>query len=153
MLILRVIERIANKVHQIGDDRLRALTFQQLHQIVVGKRHIFDQYLADNTDARLLQRLVDGQRIKVPHDALADLSVTVLAFRISQRGNADIAPFFVQRICRSGFLFIRAHAVQAAHQQIAVDERAHCCKQQRGRDLKAAVFLHAVGVEGDHGDV
>ena len=49
--------------------------------------------------------------------------------------------------------FIGTHPVQAAHEQVAVDDTAKRGEQKAGGELEALVGLHAVGVQGDDRDM
>ncbi len=98
--------------------------------MVVGKWHVFDEDFADDADARLFDRFVDGQRVEILDNAAAELCVAVLGVRARQRVDADVAPLVVQRVRAAFFELIRAHAVQAAHQQVTKHDTVRGVQQQ-----------------------
>ena len=121
--------------------------------MVVGKRHILDEDLANDADARLAERLVQRERVEILDDLAAEAAVVPPGVTAGERGDAAIAPLGVQGVRAAGDLFIRPYAVQAAHEQVAVDERAERIHQQAGGGAEARILFHAVGIDGDDGDV
>ena len=98
--------------------------------MVVGKWHVFDEDFADDADARLFERFVDGQRVEILDNAAAELGVAVLGMLARERVDADVAPLAVQRVRAAFFELIRAHAVQAAHQQVTKHDTVRGVQQQ-----------------------
>ena len=72
MLVIAIVHAIVQKVHQVRHHGLRALGFQQIHQMVIGQGHVFDQNLAHHADARFAQSLVNGKIVKGFHNAAAN---------------------------------------------------------------------------------
>ena len=130
VLEVLLIDRGGKEIEKIGNDRLCALALQKVDNVVVGKGHVFDEDLADNADARLSQRLVDGEGVKIFHDAAEKLRVAVLRVRAHEGLDADVAPLAVQRVRAAFFELIRAHAVQAAHQQVTKHDTVRGVQQQ-----------------------
>ena len=118
VLEVLLVDRCGEEIEKVGHDRLCALALQKVDDVVVGERHVFDQNLTDNADAGLADRFVDGEGVEVLDNAAAELCVAVLGVRARQRVDADVAPLAVQRVRAALFELIRAHAVQAAHQQV-----------------------------------
>ena len=98
VLVVLLVDGRGEEIEKVGHDRLRALTLQKLDEVVVCKRHVLDKDLADHADARLSERFVDGEGVKVLHDAAAELGVAVLRVRARERVDADVAPLVVQRV-------------------------------------------------------
>ena len=111
MLEVLLIDGGGKEIEKIGNDRLCALALQKVDNVVVGKGHVFDQNLADNADARLFERFVDGQRVEILDNAVAELGVAVLGMLARERVDADVAPLAVQRVRAAFFELIRAHAI------------------------------------------
>ena len=98
--------------------------------MVVGERHVLDEDLTDNADAGLADRFVDGEGVEVLDNAAAELGVAVLGMLARERVDADVAPLAVQRVRAAFFELIRAHAVQAAHQQVTKHDTVRGVQQQ-----------------------
>ena len=148
--VLVVEEAVVHKIHQIGDHSLRTLPFQQLHQMVVGQGHILDQDLAHHTHTGLFQLLMDGKCVKISNDLPTDALVSARTVFGGQCFDALFLPALMQGIGRAGDQLVGPHPVQAAHQKVAIDDALDHIDHHAGLDLEALVFLHAVGVEGDH---
>ena len=130
VLEVLLIDRGGKEIEKIGNDRLCALAFQKVDNMVVGKWHVFDEDFADDADARLFERFVDGQRVEILDNAAAELGVAVLGMLARERVDADVAPLAVQRVRAAFFELIRAHAVQAAHQQVTKHDTVRGVQQQ-----------------------
>ena len=130
MLEVLLIDRGGKEIEKIGNDRLCTLALQKVDDVVVGERHVLDQNLTDNADARLFERFVDGQRVEILDNAAAELGIAVLGMLARQRVDADVAPLAVQRVRAAFFELIRAHAVQAAHQQVTKHDTVRGVQQQ-----------------------
>lgn len=152
-LVLRADHAVAEEIHHIRHDGFGTLFLQQVHKVIVGKGHVLDEDLSDDADTGLLEGLVDGECVKGFDDALADLLEAVFALRIRQGVNADILPLAVQRIGRAGLELVGPHAVQAAHEQVAVDDGVDGVHDHSRRELEARILFHAVGVQRDDRDV
>ena len=111
VLEVLLIDRGGKEIEKIGNDRLCALAFQKVDNMVVGKWHVFDEDFTDNADAGLADRFVDGEGVEVLDNAAAELCVAVLGVRARQRVDADVAPLVVQRVRAALFKLIRAHAI------------------------------------------
>ncbi len=58
---------VVQRIHKIRNDRLCALAFQQIDQVVVRNGHILHQNFADDAHARLPHVLVNRQMVKIVH--------------------------------------------------------------------------------------
>ena len=129
--------------------------------MIVGVRLILDQDLAHHADTHLTRNVPERQRVEGLHDlpderrirqvALADepfrrLGMTMMLERFAH----DRVPCLVQLVGAAGRHLVRAHAVQAFHQQIADDQRLDDTMQQRRRGLEAWIVLNALRGNGDH---
>ena len=130
VLEVLLIDRGGKEIEKIGNDRLCTLALQKVDDVVVGERHVLDQNLTDDADARLFERFVDGQRVEILDNAAAELGIAVLGMLARQRVDADVAPLAVQRVRAAFFELIRAHAVQAAHQQVTKHDTVRGVQQQ-----------------------
>ena len=124
MLEDTAVEAIIEEIHQVRHHGLRALALQQFHQVVVGHGHVFDQNFPHHAHTGLDQRFIDGQFVKGLHQLAANLPVGAGGVLLHQRIHTEVPPLCGQRICGALLLFIRADAVETAHEQIAVDQRA-----------------------------
>ena len=151
--ILIAVDAVIQKIHQIRNHSLRTLFFQQLHQMVVGKRHVFHQNLAHDAHTGLFQILMDGQLIKVRNNVPANLPVLFCTVFGSQCFDTLCSPMAVKSIGRARNLFVGAYPVYASHQQITVDNSLqHFCQKTAG-NFEALIFLHAVCVQGNDRDM
>ena len=98
MLVVLLVDGRGEEIEKVRHDRLRALALQKLNEVVVCKRHVLDKDLADHADARLSERFIDGESVKILHDAAAELGVAVLRVRACEGLDADVAPLVVQRV-------------------------------------------------------
>ena len=147
------VDAVVKEVQQVGHDGLGSLGLQQLDQMVVRERHILHQNFAHNADTRLTQRLVDGQRVKVRHDAAADVGIAPLRFGVHERIDADLLPLLMDRLGAALFQLIGAHMIEAAHEEVAVDQRVDRVHDEALGEREALVLLHAVEVDGDDRNV
>ena len=153
--------------HELHDARHHGLTVLRLDDIdhmVVGIRMVLDQDLTDHADAHLARDVLERQRVKGFHDLLDQRPIRqeALADRLRRGGGAavmldrlahDRVPLPIQRVRAAGRDLIRAHAVQAFHQQIADDQRLQrAVDELRGR-LEAGVVLQALRRDRDDRDL
>ena len=153
MLVIAVVHAVVQEVHQIRHHGLRAFGFQQIHQMVIGQGHVFDQNLAHHADSGLAQGFVNGKIVKGFHDAAANGLIRPLALAADQRIDGDFQPFLMKGVGGTLLLLVGTHPVQAAHEQVAVDHAPQGGEQKTGGELEALVGLHAVGVQGDDWDM
>ena len=147
------VNAVVEEVQQVGHDGLGSLGLQQLDQMVVRERHILHQNFAHNADTRLAQRLVDGQRVKVRHNAAADVGIVPLRFGVHERIDADLLPLLMDRLGAALFQLIGAHMIEAAHEEVAVDQRVDRVHDEALGEREALVLLHAVEIDGDDRNV
>ena len=153
MAVFTAQQTIVEKVQHIRHHGLGPLGLQNFNQVVIGQGHILDQDLADHAHPGLAEGLVNGQAVKSLDNTPANPAIGIGGVLIHQRLNADFFPLPVQLLGRAGDLLIGPHPIQAAHEQVAIDQGVHRINGQPCRDLKARIFLHAVGIDGDHGDI
>ena len=72
MLVAAVVDAVIHEVHEVRHDGLRTLALEQVDEVVVGKRHVFDENFAHDADARLAERLVQRERIEILDDLAAE---------------------------------------------------------------------------------
>ena len=121
--------------------------------MVVGKRHVLHQNLAYNADTRLAKGLVNGEGVKGLHDPATDLFVAPRTVGLGERFNGDLLPVLMEGIGRPCFPFIGADTIEAAHKEIAVNDGFCRVQNKGGFQTKTLVGLHAVGVEGNDGNM
>ena len=121
--------------------------------MVVCQRHVLDENFADHAHPGLFQGLVNGEIVKIRHDLGAKGLIIPGAVGTGELGDADIPPLGVERVGGAGGFLVRPHPVQAAHEQVAVNAALYQILDEAGRQMEALVFLHAVGIERNHGDV
>ena len=118
-LVNLIIEAIEHEVDQVGHHSLRALALQKLHQMIVSGGGELHQDLANNADSWLFDILY-GYAVKIPDDLPAEPvkpeKLYMLCGDIVLHG---FQPFFVQRVNAAGNRLIGAHAIDAAHKDIA----------------------------------
>ena len=152
-LVTRVIHTVIDEVNKIGNDRLRALALEQLHKVVVGKRHIFYKNLTNDTDTRLFQILINRKFVKSLDDAAAHLLVADLAVIIRQGGNTLMRQLVLQLVCRAGCYLIRTNTVKATHHQVTEKERVHSILYHFQIYFEAFIAFKPAHTERDHGNM
>lgn len=75
MLVAAVVDAVIHEVHEVRHDGLRALALEQVDEVVVGERHVFDENFANDADARLAERLVQRERVEILDDLAAEAAV------------------------------------------------------------------------------
>ena len=146
-------QAVVEEIQHIRHHGLGPFSLQHLHQVVVGQWHILDQDLSHNAHPGLAEGLVNGEGIKGLHDPPADLGIGQLALGVRQRIDGDLLPLLVEGIGRAGGQLIGPDPVEAAHKQVAVDNGVDGIQNETWGELEALVFLHAVGIDGDHRDL
>ena len=149
-----VVEAVEHESHQIGNGGFRALLLEEIHEIIVGSRRVFDQDLAHNTDAGLAL-LTDRDRVKVPdhlNGQALDLG-QIQTVCLSQKVCADLHPLHMLGFDHALFQLIGAHAVDAAHHDIAKDNGIGGTGDQLQVELESGIFLEAGHVDRDDRDL
>ena len=113
-----VIETVQKKVDQIRNDRLCTFGFEKLHQMIVGRRCEFNQNFPDDADTGFFL-VCDRYRIKFPNHFTAYFAEgKVVHMFFGYELTAYRKPFFMNGIDGTGCLFVGAHAVDTAHENI-----------------------------------
>ena len=152
MPIVVVVDAVVEKIHQIRNNCLGPLLLQEIDQVIVRQGHILYEDFADDTDARFAQGLVDGEMVKTLNNLPAECSVALTAFTL-ERSNTACPEFGMQRIRRAGNALIGTDSIQAAKKKVAEDDGFAGRKDHRRGKPEPFVLLHAVGVQGDNGDM
>ena len=139
----RVQDAEQEEVDQARDDRLTALALDRVHDLVVGGRVELDQDLAHHADTRLAAEVHARERVEVADDLRVDL------FGLAQRKPAlvlfhPVHPLAEQLVRAAGLGLVRAHAVQAHHQQIAHEQRRNGGLEHLRRNREAGIALARV---------
>lgn len=102
-LEIAVIEAVEQEIQQIRHYGLRTFRFQQLHEIIIGKRGELHKDFSYNSHSGFLQVLVERKVVKIaddsPHIFLKGSPGRIFA---GNRVNASGFPFSVKLIGRSG---------------------------------------------------
>ena len=121
--------------------------------MVVGQGGEFHQNLPNDSDPGLFN-VKPRQMVKVPDDPL-DVFVEFHhgGRALGQGGYAPLFPGAVEMVGGSGIPLVGSGGVEDPHENVAVDHGLHALDQHRRCDLESRVGLHAVGVNGDHGNL
>ena len=68
MSVLVIEQTVIEEVKKLRNHRLGALTLEQIDQMIVGERHVLDEYLADDADSRLSECFVYRELIEGLYD-------------------------------------------------------------------------------------
>ena len=121
--------------------------------VVAGGRE-FNQNLAHDAYAGFLQILINGDGIKFMHDltahAVKGKEIHVLC---GNKFLCTLHPFSVHGIHAAGLCFIRAHTVNAAHENVS-EGSAVCGAQNQVRiQMKTGIALNAGEIQGNDGNL
>ena len=102
VLVAAVVDAVIHEVHEVRHDGLRTLALEQVDEVVVGKRHVFDENFAHDADARLAERLVQREHVEILDDLAAEAAVVPPGVTAGERGDAVVAPLGVQGVRTAG---------------------------------------------------
>ena len=155
-----------HELHDAGHHGLAILRFDDVDDMVVRIRLVFDEDLADHADAHLARHVLQRQSVEALHDLSGEHGVRQVAALeprglrgrlreavVFERLAHDHVPLLVQAVRRALLHLVRAHAVQALHEQVAEDQRLDGAVQQRGRHLEARIVLQALRGDRDDRDL
>ena len=151
-----------HEFHDAGHYGLAILGFDDVDHMVVRVRLVLDEDLADHADAHLAWDVTQRQIVEGLHDLLGQHVVRQVPLPDARRlgGGLGIAvvfdgfahdgvPQLVQLVGRALLHFVRAHAVEALHEQVAQNQRLDGTVQQGRGGLEAGVVFEALGGDGD----
>ena len=146
-----VMEGVEEESEDVGAHGFGAFGFEEFDEVVVGVGVEFDEDFADDADAWFSSR-GDGKPVEVLDDVATILAV--LVERCGGKGfEATRVPEFVKGVGRSWCAFVGTRAVEASHEQIAVDESLKAPVEKASAPLEPRVFFVSLCGERDDGNV
>ena len=147
-------DAVFHKAHQAGQVHLAVLAFQELFQVVVAQRRIFDVDFSHHADLDL-GNPGDGHRGVGGADhrelALHVVGVVVDAGVHPPLNDAD--PLFGQGVCGAGVVLIGFCLAAQRNQQVAVKDAGNHLAQQRQGQGQAAVLFQTRKIQRRNGDI
>ena len=97
---------------------------------------------------------MDRNGVKIPYDLAAHFAEgKVVHVFAGYEGTTFLNPFAVKPVYGARFFLIRAHTVDAAHENVSEECAVGRPKKQLGIQMKAGIGFDAGQVQGDHGDL
>ena len=154
MILAHVEGAVLHKAHQTGEVHLAVLTFQELLQVVVAQRAVFDVDLAHNAHLDLGHpgdrdggKVFGNEREGVLHFPGSK------AFS-GQQGTAKTRdPAIHHAVGGTLFVLVRGHLIAQRTQHIAVEDAGDALARQRKGHLEAAVLFQTGKVQACHRDL
>ena len=136
-----IVSTVHEKVQHVRTYSFSAFFFQQINDIVVGGRQIFNQNLADDTDFWFFYIITKFDGIEIFNDS-TDVFVEFRTFRMFYRFDTDLFPFFMEGIDRTRHFFVRAGFVNNTHKQIAIYQSLNGTIEEAVVNLESRILLY-----------
>ena len=148
--VKRAIEEEIKHTARLG---FAAIRFDGTDDVIAGDGTELDVDLPDDADARTARHIRKRQAVEVLNDACDILFVRCVGLAGKDGFDAALLPAAAESLCAAGLFLIRACAVEALLQRIAVDDGLDHAPSHRKGEMEARLWLEAMGIEGDHGDI
>ena len=118
MFIIVVEYTVVEKIHQVRNHSFSAFLLEKVDKVIVCERHVLDENLADDADARLAKCAVDREMVKTLYDFTAEGRIALPALPC-ETGNTTAAKLSMQRVGGTGDEFIGTDPIETAEKEIA----------------------------------